>query len=110
MTNARIPQIPVADLPPDAVVVDVREDDEWNAGHAPAAVHLPMGEIAERLDELPEVSPLYVICRVGGRSARVTEYLNSAGWDAVNVSDGMVGWERAGRAMTAETGAAPRVI
>lgn len=110
MTNPRIPQILVADLPADAVLVDVREDDEWDAGHAPAAIHIPMGEFAGRLDDLPDAAPLYVVCRVGGRSARVTEYLNNVGWDAINVADGMVGWERAGRDMASETGAPPRVI
>ena len=110
MTNAPIPQIQVADLPADAVLLDVREDDEWNAGHAPGAIHIPMGDVAQRLDDLPDASPLYVVCRMGGRSARVTEYLNAVGWDAVNVAQGMIAWERAGRGLECETGAAPTVI
>ena len=110
MSRASIPAITLSDLPADVVLLDVREDDEWAAGHAPGAVHVPMGEIAARLDELPDESPIYVVCRVGGRSARVTEYLNASGWDAVNVVEGMAGWERAGRPMASETGAAPRVI
>ena len=93
------PEIPVTDLPDDAVLLDVREDDEWEAGHAPGATHVPMTQLTERLDEVPEGDPVYVICRSGGRSARVSAYLNANGWDAVNVAGGMLGWERAGRPM-----------
>jgi rhodanese-related sulfurtransferase len=110
MTSAGNPEIAVTELPADAVLLDVREDDEWQAGHAPQAVHIPMGEIADRLDEIPEASPLYVVCRSGGRSARVTQYLNASGWDAVNVAGGMTGWARAGRSMESGTGAPPTVI
>jgi len=98
----RTPQVTVTDLPADAVLLDVREDDEWDAGHAPDARHVPMTEIADRLDDVPDASPLYVICRSGGRSARVTQFLNSNGWEAINVADGMLGWERAGRPLEAE--------
>lgn len=104
------PEIRLDQLPEDRVLLDVREDDEWNAGHAPDAVHLPMTELAARLDEVPEASPLYVLCRSGGRSARVTEYLNANGWDAVNVSGGMSAWEQSGRPLVAESGAEPTVI
>jgi len=98
----RTAQVTVTDLPADAVLLDVREDDEWQAGHAPDATHVPMTEIADRLDDVPDASPLYVICRSGGRSARVTQFLNSNGWEAVNVADGMLGWERAGRPLEAD--------
>ena len=93
----RTPETRLDALPADAVLLDVREQDEWDAGHAPGAVHLPMSELAERLDEVPDESTLYVICRSGGRSARVAQYLEANGWDAVNVVDGMLGWARAGR-------------
>lgn len=98
------------DLPADAVVLDVREDDEWQAGHAVGAVHIPMTELAERLDDVPEGDPLYVICRSGGRSARVAAYLNANGWDAVNVVGGMGAWQAAGRPMAADGGRVPEVI
>ena len=110
MTSAYPPELPAADLPADAVLLDVREDDEWQAGHAPDAVHIPMTELADRLDDLPEATPLYVICRSGGRSARVTGYLNANGWDAVNVAGGMGAWSAAGRPMTSETDGEPEVI
>ena len=54
-----------------AILLDVREDDEWAAGHAPEAVHVPMSQFLSRLDDVPE-GPLAVVCRVGGRSAQVT--------------------------------------
>ena len=110
MSSAEIPEVMVSDLPDDATVLDVREDDEWQAGHAPDAVHIPMTELAGRLDEVPEADPLYVICRSGGRSARVTAYLNGQGWDAVNVAGGMGVWAAAGRPLVAETDATPEVI
>ena len=59
----------MAELPADALLIDVREDDEWPAGHAPNAQHLPMAGSWRGSDELPDDDPLYVICRSGGRSA-----------------------------------------
>jgi rhodanese-related sulfurtransferase len=113
-----VPTVSVAGLPEDAVLLDVRENDEWAAGHAPQAVHVPMGQVPQRLDELATTfpgRPVYVVCRSGGRSARVTAYLAQAGWDAVNVDGGMRAWAAAGRPMVAEcdgaqSNAAPRVL
>jgi rhodanese-related sulfurtransferase len=113
-----VPAVLVADLSERAVLLDVRENDEWAAGHAPEAVHVPMGQVAQRLDELAGVfadRPVPVVCRSGGRSARVTAYLKQAGWDAVNVDGGMRAWAAAGRPMVAEStpaqpNAAPKVL
>ncbi|HEY8373022.1 MAG TPA: rhodanese-like domain-containing protein [Pseudonocardiaceae bacterium] len=100
-----------AELPSGAVLLDVREQDEWDAGHAPGAVHIPMGELAERLDELPEDGEVYVVCRSGGRSARVTAFLNVNGWDAINVAGGMLSWAAAGRpVVTDQPGVEPQII
>ena len=110
VSTPSIPEATIGDVPRDAVLLDVREADEWAAGRAPGAVHLPMTELAERLDELPYGDPIYVICRSGGRSARVTAYLNSQGWDSVNVAGGMGGWVAAGRPIVADGDAAPQVI
>lgn len=110
VSTSGIAEIALEQLPADRVLLDVREDEEWNAGHAPGAVHVPMTELAARLDEVPDATPLYVICRSGGRSARVTEYLNANGWDAVNVVDGMSGWAQSGRPLVAENAADPQVI
>ncbi len=110
MTSASLPETTIDQVPADTVLLDVREDDEWQAGHAPTAVHVPMTELAERLDEVPDESPIHVICRAGGRSARVVQYLNANGWDAVNVAGGMLEWERAGRPVVAAEGVRPEII
>lgn len=110
MNPAQVPSVNVAELPDDVVLLDVREDDEWVAGHVPGAVHVPMGQVPDRLDELPGDERLHVVCRSGGRSAQVTAYLNAAGRDAVNVDGGMQAWATAGRRMVAEIdGVAPQV-
>ena len=74
-----------------AYVLDVREDDEYAAGRVPGAVHIPMGQVGERIAELPE-GRILVICRSGNRSRQVVEFLKSQGRSAVNVSDGTMGW------------------
>ena len=82
------------DRPAGAVLLDVREDDEWDEGHAPDAVHIPMGKLT--LDDLPPGRPVYCICRSGNRSGRVVEVLGQAGIDARNVVGGMQSWVAAG--------------
>ncbi|KRA38981.1 MULTISPECIES: rhodanese-like domain-containing protein [unclassified Nocardioides] len=99
-------------LPEGLVVLDVREDDEWAAGHIDGAVHIPLGDLPGRLGEFVELEPeqALIVCKGGGRSARAVAYLVQQGYDAVNLVDGMIGWERAGRAMVADTGQPPTVI
>lgn len=95
--NSVVPAASVVEAikrPPDAVLLDVREDDEWAAGHAPGAVHVPMGQLTP--ESLPEGSPVYCICRSGNRSLQVAEVLVAAGLDARNVSGGMLAWVDAG--------------
>ena len=99
-----VPTVPVADVPADAPLLDVREPDEWTAGHAPTARLLPMSELIERIDELPDDDPLYVVCRSGGRSARVVAYLAGQGYPAVNVDGGMQAWSARGREVVADSG------
>jgi rhodanese-related sulfurtransferase len=103
------PEIMSADLPAGVYLLDVREDDEWAAGHAPDAVHVRLGELAARCDEIPRDREIYVICRSGTRSAYAARSLSDAGWKAVSVADGMTGWAVAGRPMVSETGAEPYV-
>jgi rhodanese-related sulfurtransferase len=105
----QVPTVSVPELPEDAVVLDVREDDEWVHGHIEGATHIPMGEVPARLDDVPEADVLYVTCRGGGRSARVATWLNQNGFDAVNVAGGMGAWEAAGKPMVSETGEPPFV-
>jgi rhodanese-related sulfurtransferase len=104
-----VPEIPAAAVPPEAWLLDVREPDEWAAGHAPQATHIPLGQLGARTAELPRDQQLYVICRSGGRSARAAQALNGAGWRAVNVAGGMQDWAAAGKPMASDSGAEPFV-
>nr|WP_156004369.1 rhodanese-like domain-containing protein [Streptomonospora sp. PA3] len=90
-------------------MLDVREDDEWAAGHAPEAVHIPLSRLAERAGEIPRDQQVYVVCRVGGRSAQAVQALNDAGWQAANVAGGMQAWALSGRELVSETEDEPRV-
>ena len=102
-------QVPAADVPSEARLVDVREPEEWAAGHAPGATHIPLGELGDRYTEIPQDGPVYLICRSGARSNRAAHALAGAGWDALNVADGMQGWAAAGRPLTNDSGAPPFV-
>ncbi len=82
-------------------LVDVREQHEWDAGHAPSAAFVPMSRIDELVDDLPE-GEFLVICHSGMRSQRVTEFLAHQARDAVNVAGGMVAWQAAGGAVVPE--------
>ncbi|GAC1326383.1 MAG: rhodanese-like domain-containing protein [Mycobacteriales bacterium] len=104
------PIVAAAAVPDTVVLLDVREDDEWAAGHALGAVHVPLNELPGRLGELPPGRDIAVICRVGSRSAMAAAYLAQAGWPAVNVIDGMFGWAAADRPMVSETGRPPTVL
>jgi rhodanese-related sulfurtransferase len=75
-----------------AFLLDVREADEWEAGHAPEAVWIPMGELQARVDELPRDRRIVAICRTGSRSHAVAGALLGAGFDAVNLDGGMRAW------------------
>src|SRR5579864_9685075 len=80
-----------------ATVLDVRNPDEYETAHVPGAVLIPLGELVERRDEIPDGDPLYVICAVGGRSLTATKALVEAGYSAVSVAGGTKGWiERGG--------------
>lgn len=73
-------------------LIDVREADEVAEGMIPGAVHIPLGEIAERAGELDAKTPYIMICRSGGRSGRATEYLTAEGYDVTNMVGGMLDW------------------
>lgn len=93
-----------------AFLLDVREPDEWAAGHAPGAKHIPLGELSARVDEVPEDRPVVAICRVGGRSAKATIALNNAGYDVVNLAGGMRAWAAAGQPVVTDDGSPGSVI
>jgi rhodanese-related sulfurtransferase len=108
MDDDAVPEEQVTGLPVEfgasAVLLDVREDDEWQRGHAPGAQHIPMGDVPARLAEIDPEKPLYVVCHAGGRSMRVAQYLQRNGYEPVNVSGGMLAWAGAGRPVITDSG------
>ncbi|MFI9626793.1 rhodanese-like domain-containing protein [Streptomyces sp. NPDC052042] len=113
MNFAPLPSLDAAAVPSDGFVLDVREEDEWAAGHVEGALHIPMSDFVGRFGELTEAvgdgRRVHVMCRVGGRSAQVTQYLVGQGIDAVNIDGGMLAWEGAGRPMVTDNGS-PAVV
>ena len=88
--------------PPEAILLDVREPDEYAEGHVPGAVSVPQAELASRLDELPRDRPLYVICQRGTRSVRSAQFLKQVGYgDVRNVAGGTGAWQAAGKSLDA---------
>jgi len=76
-----------------AFILDVREPDEWNAGHIPGATLIPLGELAGRVDELPRDQQIVVVCRSGNRSQQGRDILLDAGFQEVaSMSGGMNDW------------------
>ncbi len=96
-------------VPPNLMVLDVREDDEWRAGHIDGALHIPLMELPQRLADIPNEHQILVVCKVGGRSAQATQFLQARGRDAANLSGGMVAWQGAGRDMVADDNSEPFV-
>jgi rhodanese-related sulfurtransferase len=88
-----------------AVLLDVRTPQEWEAGHAPGSVWIPMDEVAARQSEVPADRDVVVICRSGARSARITGVLAAAGRDAWNVAGGLQAWAAAGYPVETDGGA-----
>jgi DMSO/TMAO reductase YedYZ molybdopterin-dependent catalytic subunit/rhodanese-related sulfurtransferase/glyoxylase-like metal-dependent hydrolase (beta-lactamase superfamily II) len=105
--NGRMPHVTAraaqAMLAGGALLLDVREPDEWQEGHSPGAVLMPMGDVPARRHELPAGTRIVVVCRSGGRSAAITEALCAQGYDAVNLTGGMCAWAAAGFPVVAET-------
>lgn len=95
-----IPEIDVAGLAracqDGAPVIDVREADEFASARVPGALHIPLGEVPERVGEVPRGGTVYVVCARGGRSAKAVEHYRAQGIDAVNVAGGTIGWIDAG--------------
>ena len=124
----RLPEISVDEVSASDLLLDVREADEWAAGRAPAAVHVPLHDLPARLGDLldhlhgdrpgaphearpgdrlgdrPEDRRIAVVCRVGARSAHATVFLRAQGLDAVNVEGGMLAWQQRGLPVVADDG------
>ncbi len=106
-----VPTVAAAGVGDDVYLLDVREPDEWAAGHPPGAHHVPMMEIPARAGEVPTDRDVVVVCRVGGRSAQVVGYLLQRGFENVyNLDGGMYAWAAAGRPVVGEDGSAGHVI
>jgi rhodanese-related sulfurtransferase len=81
----------------DVILIDVREQSEYDAGHIPGITLVPMSEIQNRLDEIPTDKEVIVTCRSGNRSSQVTDFLRKNGFDNVhNMQGGIIAWEQAG--------------
>ncbi|MDQ1688636.1 MAG: hypothetical protein QOK42_1611 [Frankiaceae bacterium] len=104
-----IPSVDPLQIPQDAPLLDVREQHEWDAGHAPGALHIPMSQIEGRVGEVP-AGDVYVVCRSGMRSAQVSAWLAAQGRPAANVDGGMEAWAQQGLPMVSESGGAPTVL
>ena len=108
MNSFDVPSTTVDELTEPVLLLDVREEDEWTAGHIAAAIHIPMSELPAALATVPPPftsdSPVVVVCAVGGRSAHATAWLNQQGFEATNLIGGMHAWAQAGRPMVSETG------
>ncbi len=100
--NALAPSIDVqtayaARSNPTVFMLDVREPDEYDAGHIPGITLIPMGEIPDRLGEIPTDVPVIVTCRTGNRSGQVVDFLREQGFTNVhNMDGGIVAWQKAG--------------
>jgi rhodanese-related sulfurtransferase len=90
--------------------VDVREDDEWSAGHISGARHIPLGELSGRLGELSKDRPIVAVCRSGSRSAAAVRGLRQLGFDAENLDGGVTAWAKAGLPLIDGAGTPGRVI
>ena len=82
---------------PEVVLIDVREQWEYDQGHIPGITLIPMGEVSNRLSEIPKDKTVILTCRSGNRSGQVTDFLRDNGYDNVhNMTGGIVAWEKAG--------------
>ena len=90
-------------------VVDVRWPNEWEAGHIDGAVHIPVDEVEDRLDELDRSRPVVTVCRSGNRSTDAARALSDQGFEAESLEGGMLAWEKAGLPFAGADGAPGRV-
>lgn len=81
-----------------AIILDVREDEEWNTGHIKGAIHIPLNQINNRLSELKSYKDSTIItqCRSGKRSMKALELLKTAGFNVKSMDGGIQAWEQQG--------------
>jgi rhodanese-related sulfurtransferase len=80
-----------------SLLVDVREHHEFDEGHVPGAVHVPLTTVPDNVEQFRGEGPTFVICRSGGRSLRACEFLSDRGVEVVNVAGGTLAWQLSGR-------------
>lgn len=88
-----------------APIIDVREADEYAAGHVPGAALIPMGELPGRVDGLDRTRPVYLVCATGNRSSAMVAFLRRSGVDARSVTGGTAAWAAAGHPVIARRAA-----
>lgn len=93
-----------------AVLLDVREPEEWSAGHAPRAVHVALGDLERDFETIDADARVVVVCRSGHRSAMATAFLRSMDRDAVNLDGGMQAWVTAGLSIESDGSGEPGII
>lgn len=93
-----------------AVLLDVREADEFSAGHAPRSVHLPLGEVGAGAGALPRGVPVVCVCRSGARSANAAALLAAQGLDARNLAGGLLAWAAEGLPLERDGGGMGAVL
>jgi rhodanese-related sulfurtransferase len=94
----------------DLHLLDVREPEEWRAGHIAGSQHIPLGQLRERLGEIPKDRTIVAVCRHGNRSDAATRGLRTLGYTVENLEGGVTAWTRAGLPLEAEGGGPGRVI
>jgi rhodanese-related sulfurtransferase len=94
----------------DLHLLDVREPEEWQAGHIAGSQHIPLGQLRERLGEIPKDRKIVAVCRHGNRSDAAARGLRTLGYTVENLEGGVTAWTRAGLPLEAEGGGPGRVI
>ncbi len=109
-----VPSVPATqarDLVRDgAQLVDVRENGEWNAGHAPQAVHIPVSQVSSRMNRLRKDRDVVIVCRSGARARGVTSLLRKEGYQAFTLKGGMRAWQAADGQVLDRKGRPGRVV
>jgi rhodanese-related sulfurtransferase len=85
-------------------VIDIRELDEWTAGHIEGTEHIPMGELLRTPDRLPTDQPLALVCRSGTRSGHAAQQLAARGFEVTDLQGGLIAWARAGLPLASGAG------
>jgi rhodanese-related sulfurtransferase len=94
----------------DLHLLDVREPGEWQAGHIAGSQHIPLGQLRERLGEVPKDQTILTVCRSGNRSEAAARGLRTLGYTVENLEGGATAWTRAGLPLEADGGGPGRVI